>query len=184
MPTKDEIIADALLLLKSFKNDCRWKEFWREIHPKKIEERTKKILCLNVNKNKINNKNSNKVELDLDLDLDLEEKKKSEGLKTNLKPVNKFKAAPKGSENLEAALRSIERLILNHLMEMDERSQALLNAQIQKTLKELRKTNLVAMPTDKTNSVQLLDLNTYKKQVKKHLESSATEIKRETLTNL
>ena len=64
-PTKEEIIADALLSLKSFKNDCRWKEFW-----KKIEERTKKILCLNVNKNKINNKNSNKVELDLDLDLD------------------------------------------------------------------------------------------------------------------
>ena len=80
MPTKDEIIADALLLLKSFKNDCRWKEFWREIHSKKIEERTKKILCLIVNRNKFNNKNSYKLELDLDLDLDYEEKKKTEGL--------------------------------------------------------------------------------------------------------
>ena len=49
---------------------------------------------------------------------------------------------------------------------------------------ELQKTNLVAIPTDKTNSVQLLDLNTYKKQVKKHLELSATEIKRDILTNL
>ena len=69
-------------------------------------------------------------------------------------------------------------------METDERPKTPLNSRIRKILKELRKTNLVAIPTDKTNGVQLLDLNTYKKQVKKHLESSATEIKREILTDL
>ena len=57
-PTKDEIIADALLSLKAFKNNCRWKEFWREINQKQIEERTKKRFALNVNENNKNNENN------------------------------------------------------------------------------------------------------------------------------
>ena len=62
-----------------------------------------------------NNENNDKVELDPDLDLHLEEKR-----------------------NLEATLRSIERLILNHLMETEERPEDPLSARTRKTIHNRR----------------------------------------------
>ena len=65
------------------------KEIWRNINLKKINTLTSS----NLNEEE-------KIEL-----LDLYTRKNNLGMKTGLKPINKFKPAPKGSNNLESALK-------------------------------------------------------------------------------
>jgi len=95
----DDIMGDTLVALKNFKNNCRWKEFWRKINIKKQLEKENPSLLINA-KNKIDDDNSNDHNNITTTSFNYQNK----GLKTGLKPINKFRQAPKGSNELEYSL--------------------------------------------------------------------------------
>ena len=126
------------MVLKEFKNNCcRWKEFLRGINLKRVESKTN-----------LNLSREEKLEL-----IENCTRKNNKGMKTGLKPTNRFRAAPKESGNLESALCTIEKLILNHLFQNEPEPVSAKDSKIQSNLLTFKESNLIAIPTDKTNSV-------------------------------
>ena len=95
-PTQSDVQADLLLGLRRFKNSVRWKEFWR-----------------NENKRQFSPKGTGKVVFSPSPTVTYRnDETQSSGLGTNLKPVERIKNAPRGSEGLELFLRETERTLL------------------------------------------------------------------------
>ena len=108
----------------------------------------------------------------------------NKGLKTGLKPINKFRQAPKGSNKLEYSLRSIEQTVLNYLMNNKQPKPSKKDKKIETILSSLNNTDLVAIPTDKTNTIQVVNLNDYKTWMQQHISSSTREIPRSKIIDL
>ena len=175
-PHLDDIMGDTLVALKNFKNNCRWKEFWRRINKKKQLERE--------NPSPSNSKTTLDTESDNDRTVIINQNYKHKGLKTGLKPLHKFRQAPKGSDELEYSLRSIERIVLNYLMDNKQHKPSTKDKHIKSTLSSLSDTDLVAIPTDKTNSIQVVNINDYKKWMQQHISTSTREIPRSKIIDL
>ena len=88
---------------------------------------------------------------------------KREGLGSNLRAKEKIKRAPKGSENLEAFLSAVQRVIIDQVSEKREmkdggRKPNSHSENLKNYCKNLRDTKTVVIPTDKTNLFQCIDI--------------------------
>ena len=99
-----------------------------------------------------------------------------EGLNTKLRP--KSKSAMKGSEQVESFLKQVERELLSigWDTEMPEKKEK--DLELKRLLQTLEKSDIVFVPTDKTNKYESMEKDEYKNLVKEHLKQSAREIER------
>ena len=106
--------------------------------------------------------------------MDEEEKYYEEGLNTKLR--SKSKSAMKGSEQLESFLTQVERELLSigWDTEMPEKKEK--DLELRRLLQTLEKSDIVFVPTDKTNKYESMEKDEYKNLVKEHLKQSAGEI--------
>eukprot|EP00957_Ditylum_brightwellii_P087759 6682722-Ditylum_brightwellii.AAC.1 len=97
-------MENLLQALKRFKNSVSWKEFW---HLKWIKESLAKGKKLSIEESK-----DDLEEVEDDDDDTAVDEANFEGLGTGLRPVEKLKRAPKGSEDLERFLHRLETTLL------------------------------------------------------------------------
>ena len=116
-----------------------------------------------------NNNNNNNDENNNDNDESDESENESilineEGLGTNLRP-NKRKAALIGSNNIEAFLNEVEKILLSKVENYFENNKRIKSRdqKIFKMKKDLKKINKVVIPTDKTNSFKTVEISKYTK---------------------
>ena len=172
-PLLDEIIADTLTALKKFKNNCRWKEYWRL---------AKETFIQNQNKTKVTVENNN--DLNFKITKTNNYHYKHTGLNTGLKPSHRFIQAPKGSDDLKFSLKAIERTILNYLLNNTQAKTTPKDENIHSTLNSLCNSNLVAIPIDKTNSIQVVEILNYKTWMQEHINNSTIKIPRDTIQQI
>ena len=153
----------------------RWKEFFRL---KKIQEEKKRSL-------------SPRSQATSFFDDEVDQWKKTEdatGLNTRLGPKNKNPQPPKGTNELECFIKDIQReligKILPHNDTQKQKTKAIepISASIQDVMKNLKDTNQVIIPTDKTNSFELLDIKTLYIFIQKHINKKAKQIDKERLS--
>ena len=73
-------------------------------------------------------------------------------MNTGLKPIKRFTHTPKGSDNVKTVLRTIKKLILEHLFQNKPKPLSAKDLKIQSIILILKESILVAIPTDKTNT--------------------------------
>ena len=171
-PGRNDILSDALIGIRRFSNSCRWKEFWRL---KKLEEIREK-----------SNSSPKSVDCEGFFDSEVRIEAKKEGLGTNLRAKEKVKRAPRGSEDLEAFLSAVQRVIIDQVFEKRDmkdggRKPNLHSDNLKNCCKNLRDTKTVVIPTDKTNSFRCIDIRDYKDWAIKHLLKNGKEIPRSKL---
>ena len=109
------------------------------------------------------------------------------GLGTGLKRENPKSKAPIGSPDLECFLKQVEEELLKQSgdeVESNNRAEHKNSARVKGLLKEIRETDLVVVPTDKTNSFRTMDVERYKMEIDKHLSKNAVAIERAKLTEI
>jgi hypothetical protein len=109
------------------------------------------------------------------------------GLGTGLKRENPKSKAPIGSPDLECFLKQLEEELLKQSVDKEKsnnRAEHVNLAWVKDILKELKDSDLVAVPTDKTNSFRTMDIERYKMEVNKHLSERAIVIERAKLTEI
>ena len=164
-PSKANALSDLIIGLKRYKNAIRWKKHFLPKNsetpddPSETESDNSSVETTN---SSIHSANS---------------------LNTNLKPKNKSKNAPPGTPALEAFFKELEALLFNRLdryydEKTNEKAKTSTSSNINQLLGNLRKTSKVAVPTDKTNSFKIIEIEDYKSQVRQHLEKSAVEVPR------
>ena len=106
-----------------------------------------------------------------------------------MKPKNKSKYAPVGTPALEAFFKELEETLFERLNNYYEKKSSAkekpsTSSNIHNLLNILRKSSKVVVPTDKTNSFRVIELEDYKSQVLRHLEKSATKVPRNRLVEI
>ena len=84
-----------------------------------------------------------------------EEKSDEEGLNTKLRP--KYKSAMKGSEQLQSFLTQIEREILSIGWDTEMPENKDKDLELRTLLQTLEKSDIVFVPTDKTNKYESME---------------------------
>ena len=105
-----------------------------------------------------------------------------------MKPKNKSKNAPYGTPALEAFFKELELSLFQRVdkyyEEKTKKKESSISSEIDQLLRNLRETSRVVVPTDKTNSFKLIEIEEYKTQVFKHLQISAIEVPRSRLVEI
>ena len=110
------------------------------------------------------------------------------GLNSRLGPKNKNPQPPKGTDELECFIKDIQRELIgkilphNDTQKQERKSIEPISASIQDVMKSLKDTNQVIIPTDKTNSFELLDIKTLDIFIQKHINKKAKQIDKERLS--
>ena len=199
-PTEDERTNDAINGIGDFKTRCRWAEFWRNEHKERTE--TEQAVWANYytnNPSLLSKAQWEKSITDPEWQWpdpfsgknyeeeaeDAEEEILISGLQSGVKPEHKRKNAPVGSNELECFLKQVEEAIINEsLANKPTRNENKLSLEFKDLLKQLREFDLVAIPTDKTNSFTLMSSREYAKEIKIHLDKSAVRINRSKLNEI
>ena len=148
-PNEKQVLGDLLIGLKRFRNTVRWKEFFRLEKLKKLQRNLSPTSTIN--------------NFDFEKGGEEEIVPEDEGLWTKLKP-SFTKSAPKGSDELETFLRELERKLLSDLETTAPKNLTEKAKEITSLERKLQgATNTVVIPTDKTNSFQVILLEDYKK---------------------
>lgn len=201
-PSDEARTTDAILGIGEFKTRCRWAEYWRNRNKDRfdIEQRTW-ASYYHANPDKLPQSAWERSKVDpnwlwpdpytkLDYHEEwrlLEEREKAEGFKTNLKPSRGKTNAPEGSPELECFLKQLEEEILKQSIDEIKENNQRQSAEsdwVNETLKQLADSDLIAVPTDKTNSFRTMTTNEYIRQVTTHLNERATEIQRPKLVEI
>ena len=105
------------------------------------------------------------------------------GLGTNLKPNKINLTAPKGTELLEEFLKAVEDEVLDLAFQYSEKQTMTPRSQQVKSLQQSLKKDIyhAVVPTDKTNSFRVMEVDEYSQQVLEHLKKSGKEIPRSRL---
>jgi hypothetical protein len=107
------------------------------------------------------------------------------GLGTNARPMEKMFSSKPGSAELEVFLRQLESKLLDKVMlKTTEPYSNGTSTAIKQTLQMLKEDTRVCIPTDKTNSFQLMEKNQYLKEVKIHLAERAKPISKTKLAEV
>ena len=170
-PDQSQVTGDLTIAIKRFRNSVRWKEF----HRQRREEAEGRLGeedddCYRTPRS---------ADGDSGCNFDFKQES-SEGLRTGVRPKQRESMAPRGSDELEAFLKDVERELISQVLDEgrfkykeDKRSK-----DVKRVRKLLAQTDLVAIPTDKTNSYRTVKTEDYKKWVIKHLAESSAEIPR------
>ena len=156
-PVKSLILEDLLLGLRKFKSSMRWKAKFQ-----KDEEEKRKLLL------KDNNTNN-------DDDSTVENHRNNEGLRTGIFRPTKM-AAPLAPKNVEGFLDALEKDLLRQIEKGETKKKSKIQRRIDATMRNLKKTELAVMPTDKTNSCRTMSITNYKRWVNNHMEKNVSEI--------
>jgi len=167
-PSKKQILQDLLLSLRRYKNSVRWKFFH-------ILRKNKGVLGLN-DPPKDDEDPTNPDPDDNPL---MANKKDEGGLNTGLKPqYRNFDGAPEADKATEAFLEGIEAAILAQHDKLDENRMHIqtptIGKQIKHLLQKIRDKDVVVVPTDKTNSFQVVHTQQYVKWMENQLDKVAT----------
>ena len=146
----------------------RWKEFFRL---KKIQEEKKRSLSPRSQATPF-----------FDDEVDQWKKTDATGLNTRLGPKNKNPQPPKGTDELECFIKDIQRELIGKILPQKTKAIEPISASIQDVMKNLKDTNQVIIPTDKTNSFELLDIKTLYIFIQKHINKKAKQIDKERLS--
>ena len=162
-PSRDTVLSDALLAIKRFRVTLRNREARRN---EKQKERS------NDNSQDNDSQSSSNTSTTSDTSSTITEQE-LKGLKTNLKPPNKYLAVEKGSPELEAFLNDLESTIFDQIDAYDPTHHV---NQISSDIQHIRRKlqdhkHLVIVPTDKTNSFLPMPIQDYIAQMKIHLSS-------------
>ena len=156
--------------LKRFRNTVRWKEFFRLEKLKKLQRNLSPTSTIN--------------NFDFEKGEEEEIVPEDEGLGTKLKP-SFTKSTPKGSDELETFLRELERKLLSDLETNTPKNLTKKAKEIISLERKLQgATNTVVIPTDKTNSFQVILLEDYKKWVLCQLDEKAKVINEDKLEKI
>ena len=98
------------------------------------------------------------------------------GINTKLK--TKSKSAMKGSEQLESFLKQVERELLSIGWDTEMSENKEKDQELRRLLQSLEESDIVIVPTDKTNRFRSMKKEEYKTMVKEHLKKSARVIER------
>ena len=154
-PRWEDIASDAFIALRRFIERIRWKEFFRE------EEKKKRG---------INGVLSDSESIDGDPDDNPDNNK---GLNTGLRPTTLRMDAPHGTPRLELFLKDLEKGVLDQVWQHRGADSASppTTTSIRALQRRLRADpTSVVVPTDKTNSYQLVSLQLHVDQVQHHLQ--------------
>jgi hypothetical protein len=143
-PSKNDILWDAIIGIRRFSNSCRWKEFWRL---KKLEEIREK-----------SNLSPKLVDGEGFFDSEMKVAVKKEGLNSRLRAKEKMNRVMKGSEDLKAFLSAVEREIFDHIFDKGNAYKPNLKSEDLKNACNLQDAQMVAIPTDKTNSFKCINI--------------------------
>jgi hypothetical protein len=94
------------------------------------------------------------------------------GLGTGLR-VSKAKQAPQASPDVEAFLREVDRAILLNVADKPVVAPSHIAAEITELKSALRKSSVVVIPTDKTNSFSVLSIKDHIRIMDEHLAASS-----------
>ena len=147
-PSQKAVQADILNAIRRFKNVVRWKEFWRD----------------------------QKKSTETELYVVIEENSRfmTTGLNTVLKPTFGVKTSKHGYDNLKGFLTAAEKPSPRRLLNANVLSARTdKNSEIYNVLQELEKSGCVCVPTDKTNSTRVINIEDYKRWVSDHLHKAA-----------
>jgi hypothetical protein len=170
-PSRNDILSDAIIGIRRFSNSCRWKEFWRL---KKLEDVREQ-----------SNSSPKSVDGEGFFDSKVRIEAKRVGLNLNLRAKEKLKRAPKGSEDLEAFLSAVQQEIIDRVFDKGNVYSPNLKLEVLKNVcKNLQDTKTVAIPTDKTDSFECIDIRVYKDWATKHLLKNGKEILRSNLVQV
>jgi GIY-YIG catalytic domain len=159
-PNRDEIITDLVNGLRRFKDAVRWKDF----HRLQQDEREKRL----------------KIQAKIIIDEPMDD---NDGLGTGLKPTKVNLSAPRASEEVEFFLQALEGNLLEQAFEYNEKRLGCKKSNIIKGLQKklMDESEMVVIPTDKTNSFRIVPLSDYVSWVKQHLDKYGKEIPRSKL---
>lgn len=202
-PSLSLAVNDAVNGLGDFKRKCRWKEFWLcQKHEKIMKEQMERMAYYHTNPHTLSEAQWNRAKTDpnwvwpdpqtgKDYEDELHELQHQvgyQGLGTGLKPEHASgKAAPLGSPQLEAFLKNVEEEILRRIIDkndMKEDTEHETSVQAKEIVKDLAKSGLVVVPTDKTNTFRTMTKEQYVREIMKHLDERAVEINREQLMEI
>ena len=100
-----------------------------------------------------------------------------ENFAVKLRPKHNAPLAPKGTDHLEAFLKTLESDLLEKVFDNAYKPKlSKKNETIKQIFKEFKQTDDVIVPTDKTNSIRVIKTKKYKEIVYTHLDKSASEI--------
>ena len=187
-PNIDEMRSDAVLGLRDFINKCRWKEHIRPMKEKNIvasnnKDKTCNCRTFPTTTNQQDPSNPLRTKQHT-FESTTTELTNHEGLSTNLKPTETNKTAKRGSAQLKKCLSEIERSIIDLTFQLQLPRLSEKDSSTHDSMQNLKKSNLVVAPTDKTNSFRLVDIQKHNKWVAKHLSNNANEISCSTLTKM
>jgi hypothetical protein len=169
-PSQNEIIGDALLGIRRFANDVRWKEFW---HLKKQEEiaaaEQAKAVAASI------------IPLDGDQSINpfllLPEPESSLAIfGTFLRPWLSKSWAPKGSDKLEAFITDLQDALAMMVLECGDDYEPNKRAQDIRALVKVSTAEQVIVPMDKRNYFMLMDAGIYRQKVICHLLKDRKEV--------
>eukprot|EP00957_Ditylum_brightwellii_P112203 8554566-Ditylum_brightwellii.AAC.1 len=103
---------------------------------------------------------------------------------TGLRPVEKVKWAPKGSEDLECFLHRLETTLLEKVKDHTPRPKSRKDKEFDDLFNELRKESKLVVPTDKTNNFTIVAIKDYVKWVNKQLSETAQGVPMSYVTGL
>ena len=169
-PDKTTVLSDLLIGLKRFRNAVRWKAFFME----KAEEQ----------KNKENKEHSNEhspIEEASNENASNVDTISNGSLNTNLKAENKSVNAPIASKQVEAFLNETEKSLIEQVNSFYDKKEpedkktnvTTKHSEIRDLMNLMKRLSKVAVPTDKTNSIILIETAKYIEWVRSHLDKAA-----------
>ena len=151
-PSRKSVQEDILIAMRRFKHVVMWKESWHD------QKQWTKTYLQEVNEEEECSRF------------------KASGLNTGLKPTFGFKTAKPGSDNLEGFLTAVEKTLLKEAFKHQRfERQNNKTKEIYDILQRMKKSVSICVPTDKTNSTKIIQIEDCKRWVSDHL-SKATDL--------
>ena len=201
-PSNESRTIDVVNGIGEFKTRCRWAEYWRNRNIERaLTEQTvwaayyhehPELLSASLWERSRTDPNwqwpdpTSKLTYEQEADI-CDKMEKTAGLGTGLKRENPKSKAPAGSPDLECFLKQLEEELLKQSVDEEKsnnRAEHENSARVKSVLKELKTSELVVVPTDKTNSFRTMNVERYKMEINKHLSKNAIVIERAKLTEI
>jgi len=147
-----------LIALKRYRQSIRWQWFFRQL--KEEEEKKKRASPRGV------------TDLQFTFD-ESEDKENDQGMGSNVKPKERYSSAPTASPEVEAYLKDVERRLIKLVKEDKQKKATAITAEIQELMDILSEEDIVAIPTDKTNSFTAMWAKDYSESMVTELEKDA-----------
>jgi hypothetical protein len=173
-PTHQQVLGDVLVGLGRFKNAVRWRYFW-------TERKSQSIYVEDSHSSGTYSEESSNSSYDITLPY--VNRGDTGGLGTGLR-VSKAKQAPQASPDVEAFLREVDRAILLNVADKPVVAPSRIAAEITELKSALRKSSVVVIPTDKTNSFSVLSTKDYIRIMDEHLAASSVEVPRDRILEI